>query len=279
MWRNTDCRIVSDQLWNYVAHRLSEQEVERVERHLSLCDACRAEADAYRLTVDGLASARMRPIPQSRRGWHELQARLSEVPASQRAVNRLRWNIPQLAWGAAASAAVLAVFMLPRPASPPADSNVASRGSQTAAPGTIVPGVVTVQPGGPQEGVVPRPNVPITLPRAADASKHVIARTGSSPFHASRPSLKWTPAADVRGGARLAIHRPRKHTAPVLDYAHMDGRRSANPGERAEYVLTPVGASTDSDSAPDYVMGSIAMSGRAGGFTTVSNDTEEARGW
>src|SRR5689334_9147889 len=114
MWGFTECRSVSDQLWNYTAHRLSEDEVERVERHLSSCGACRAEAEAYRQTVDALAAVRRHPIPESRRGWHELQARLSTPDRRSVASRTFGW--PSLAWATTAVAAAVLFVLLYHPA-------------------------------------------------------------------------------------------------------------------------------------------------------------------
>ena len=83
-------------LWNYTAHKLSEANIERVERHLTSCGACRAEADAYRQTVDALAVMRQNPVPDSRRGWHELRATLS-APDRRPASPRF-WSLPTLTW-------------------------------------------------------------------------------------------------------------------------------------------------------------------------------------
>src|SRR5436305_737628 len=111
MWGYTDCRAVSEMLWNYTAHRLSEEDIERVERHLINCGPCRAEAEAYRQTVDALASMRRHPIPDSQRGWHELRARLSSPERSSTPPFQF-WSFPSLAWGGAIAAAALAIILV-----------------------------------------------------------------------------------------------------------------------------------------------------------------------
>src|SRR5689334_21633197 len=110
MWGFSECRAVSQLLWNYTANRLNAEETELVERHLAKCGACRAEADAYRQTVNALATMRGDGIPQSRRGWHELQARLSE-PEARPAPSRVRWGLPPLAWGSFAALACAVAVM------------------------------------------------------------------------------------------------------------------------------------------------------------------------
>src|SRR5579862_673658 len=108
----SDCRAISEMLWNYTAHKLSEADIERVERHLTSCGACRAEADAYRQTVDALAVMRQNPVPDSRRGWQELRATLS-TPDRRPASPRF-WSLPTLTWGfAAVSAAVALALLIP----------------------------------------------------------------------------------------------------------------------------------------------------------------------
>ena len=106
MWGFSECQRVSDLLWNYAAHSLSATDAERVERHLSSCDSCREEVEQHRHAVDGLASIRRLPIPDSRRGWHELQSRLSE-PAALPAPASFRWRTPPLALGSAVAAAAV----------------------------------------------------------------------------------------------------------------------------------------------------------------------------
>ena len=116
MWGFSDCRTVTELLWNYTTDKLSEHEIALVERHLSNCGPCRAQADAFRQTVDALASMRRDGIPQSLRGWHEVQARLS-APVHSPILSRERWRLPPLAWGsvAIAAAALIVTFFTNHP--------------------------------------------------------------------------------------------------------------------------------------------------------------------
>src|SRR4051794_5507141 len=114
MWGFSDCRAVSDLLWNYTAHRLGEDDVERVERHLAACDLCRAEVQSYRQTVEALTAMRSGPVLESRRGWHELQTRLS-APSRRPLLALPRWGLPVATWGSALAAAALAILIIGHP--------------------------------------------------------------------------------------------------------------------------------------------------------------------
>jgi hypothetical protein len=280
MWRNTDCRTVSELLWNYMAHRLSEQEIERVERHLALCGSCRAEAAAYRQTVDVLSSARRSPLPESRRGWRELQTRLSEYPGGQPSATRSRWRIPPLVWGTAAAAAVLCVAVWTHPFE--TRNNGMSDGDSPGASASIG----NVAQSAPDNTDTWEMDDSYAWPDATADSRHgrhgsfkngIAVPTPGGLRHPSRPSIRWTRTADMRNGVRQMVMGPRTRRGPIPDYAHMDGRHAANSGDSTDYVLTPVSATSDSDSAADYVMGSIVMPGRSGG--AGSEDTVEVRGW
>jgi anti-sigma factor RsiW len=276
MWGFTECRSVSDQLWNYTAHRLSEDEVERVERHLNACGACRTEAEAYRQTVDALTAIRRQPIPESQRGWHELQARLTAPDRRSAASRSMGW--PSLTWVTAAVAAALLFVFLFHPgakeplASPPGD-RVAS-GAQT--PGQRE--VASTQPG-PSE---------TTAPAAASGSQPIAKvhpaptrfRHSSEevavlpPTRSTHRSIRWSSvaAASTAGRPRLVATRsPLRRGAPKISARQDDGAASANV-EGSGYVLTPVAATSESDMSTQYVMGSVVMSSR-------SADPEVASGW
>jgi hypothetical protein len=285
MWRNTDCRIVSELLWNYTAHRLSEPEIERVERHLGLCGSCRAEAAAYRQTVDALASAQRSPIPESRRGWRELQMRLSESPAAQQSANRWRWGIPPLVWGATAAAAVLCFAVWTHPFEA---RNNAVPGSTASGESASSVDVAQTAPDMPADSwddmdytyIAPDTRVEPNTSRHGSINNGTGIAMAAGAHRLPRSSFRWARTADARNGVRvIAMGHPRTRRGPIPDYAHMDGRHAANSTDSPDYVLTPVSATSDSDSAADYVMGSIVMTGRFSGTGSSSDDTEEARGW
>ncbi len=275
MWGYTDCRAVSEMLWNYTAHRLSEQDVERVEKHIADCGACRAEAEAYRQTVDALASMRRTPIPDSRRGWHELRARLSTP--ERRPIAPPLWRTPMFAWGATALAAALFVtFVNPlgnRILAPSGGGNEApqSRGRDTGTQAALTPDAQDETNG---DAAID----PETLYAYADEVSGTNAPNGASassirplrrPLHHPTQLAEGGPSG---GHRRFAGSPGRARLGRALDYAHMDGKSAANGRDNSDYVLTPISAEAEPDSATDYVMGSVLTTGR-------SSDAEVARGW
>lgn len=277
MWGYTDCRAVSELLWNYTAHRLSEPDIERVELHLANCGPCRAEAEAYRQTVDALASMRQHPIPDSQRGWHELRARLS-TPQRRTVSAPLLWKSPLFAWGMAAAAGGL-VFIFLSPAgntvrTPGADGKgglklpVGATGARTART-VAAPEVEASNNSGIDADILAAlADKSNNQPRPAGTSIARFRSLRHTAFHPARLALGG-PSTRHR---QLAGIPARTRSARTLDYAHMDGRPTANTRDNSDYVLTPVSVASESDSATDYVMGSVVMSGR-------STDTEVARGW
>ena len=99
----------------------------------------------------------------------------------------------------------------------------------------------------------------------ASASLKSIRR---APLHFAQLALGGPSA----GHRRIAGVSSRTQAGRKLDYAHMDGRSSANASDNSDYVLTPVSAVSESDATADYVMGRVMMPGR-------STDAEVARGW
>ena len=278
MWRNTDCRTVSELLWNYTTHRLSEQEIERVERHLDLCGPCRAEAEAYTHTTSALRAIQREPIPDSRRGWHELQARLSAPPERQSILPAVRWMRPQLAFGSLALAAALCVVFM-RPPLEFGTQSVSRHGNAVAS----VPGPQVSESAVDQaDPLVGGYTYDDLMPLKAGPSHSEITGHSRRPGratggwiqspHSLRPSMKMASAAPYTVHARPAGWRSRRRSETALDFNHVDGRnRQQGTSDANNYVLTPVSTSSESDNGADYVMGSIIMASRSG-------DTEEARG-
>lgn len=82
-----ECRRVRLALWDYVAERLSEETLERVERHLPHCAGCRRECDTLRHAQGFLTACRAEEEPAPRTGWAELRTRLAnEVPQASNAM-------------------------------------------------------------------------------------------------------------------------------------------------------------------------------------------------
>lgn len=275
MWGYTECKAVSHLLWNYSANRLSADEQALVERHLTTCDTCRAEADAYRQTVDALASMRRDGIPQSRRGWRELQTRLTEP--QPRAASGGRWNLPTLGWGVlTAAAGVLAVMFFSN--QPISNSPTAGQSSRDVA---RLSQPSTADSADTQDALPFDDSFLDTYPDASTPSRsaggHKIRR--GPPVVVNSSGLRRIPRRPMRlADARTilrhtysdGIHGARRASARI-DSRHLDGAGSSAGSEAREYVLSPVSATSDSEYGADYVMGGVMMNGRA-------TETEEARG-
>lgn len=275
MWGTTECGAVSSLLWNYTAHRLSEGEIERVERHLAHCGACRAEADSYRATVDALASIRRTPVPESRRGWHELYARLS-APEQPRAASRNRPIFPVFAWGSAVCAAgALCFLFFSRPATVP--SSGVRNSPALAELGRGAMPERTASAVSPYSDVASRGQ--LTNAEIADALAAADSGDNSAPSQSvSHPHIRRVLRRPVQlADARPAVHsyavagKIKRRSRPTSD-AHLDGRGASGAGDQSDYVLTPVSATSESDAGAEYVMGSVMMTAR-------SSDTEVASGW
>ena len=269
MWRNTDCRTVSELLWNYAAARLPEQEVELVEQHLVGCGPCRAEADAYRLTVDAVEGMRRDPIPQSRRGWRELEARLLAPPVRRPFFGKIQWGFPQLAWGGAAAAVLLFLVYLPQ-IKRPTDADSGPGGQSASAPGPRG-AARQIEQSAPSDELTYSDSVAEEMMAASDPERQGIRVKGAKVRGTSRAGRSIALAQSDR--SRIATFRLQRRRRTGLDYAHVDGNvRQSGFGGMRDYVLTSVSAQSDADTSSQYVMGSLVMADR-------SDDTGVALGW
>lgn len=73
--RNSECRAVSPDLWDYVGERLPENALERVEKHLVACAVCKNEVEGMRRAQNLLRDCRAQ-VPSPRSDWHDLQNRM-----------------------------------------------------------------------------------------------------------------------------------------------------------------------------------------------------------
>lgn len=74
--RWAQCRSAQPLLWDYASERLSEEIMERVERHLSQCASCHKELDSLKRAQGLLAACRAQEEPAPRSDWNDLQQRL-----------------------------------------------------------------------------------------------------------------------------------------------------------------------------------------------------------
>jgi hypothetical protein len=93
-FENLTCRYAQLLLWDYLTGRLPEERMEDVERHLAVCESCRAELARMKETRQWLQVARSAEVPEPRSGWYTLRARLVQeelIPATSK-----RHTIPVL---------------------------------------------------------------------------------------------------------------------------------------------------------------------------------------
>ena len=72
-----ECRATQRDLWDYAGERLAEGPMERVERHLETCAACRRDVAEWKRAQGLLATAQADALPTARLGWSDLQARIA----------------------------------------------------------------------------------------------------------------------------------------------------------------------------------------------------------
>ncbi len=145
--RKSGCRAVAHDLWDYVGERLPENALERVEKHLTGCAACKNEIEGMRRAQNLLTDCR-RHVPAPRSDWHDLQNRMRaegmisplsgrvlvqslEREAAERPVRRpllaLDWNRLSLAGSVAATLLLsVAVYRLTMPQTPNDGTNFRS---------------------------------------------------------------------------------------------------------------------------------------------------------
>ena len=76
LFRWAQCRSAQPLLWDYASERLSEEVMERVERHLGQCSSCHKELDSLKRAQGLLAACRAQEEPAPRSDWNDLQQRL-----------------------------------------------------------------------------------------------------------------------------------------------------------------------------------------------------------
>lgn len=88
------CRNIRPELWDFVAERLPEDALEKVEKHIANCAACRNEVETLTLAQNALLDTRLEEVPAPKRGWADLQARLGQ----QEATGRTALAMPSATW-------------------------------------------------------------------------------------------------------------------------------------------------------------------------------------
>src|SRR5437660_1624213 len=110
MFARRQCRATARMLWDYAARTLGEPDIQRVEGHLRVCEACRTEAAEYARAFCLTTSVRSDDPPASQRGWRELRAVLEgerrPAPAAAIAV------APRLGMVGMAAAGVLVAILV-----------------------------------------------------------------------------------------------------------------------------------------------------------------------
>jgi len=88
MFKVFECRSIRAALPDYVTHRLTSNEKDRVERHLASCLKCAELRRSTATAVDLAKEAREAPIPPSLTGWSDLRAQLNSGPGPAAGRNR-----------------------------------------------------------------------------------------------------------------------------------------------------------------------------------------------
>jgi hypothetical protein len=292
MWFKSECNRISDQLWEYTSQRLSASETTRIESHLQQCARCQAEADAYRQTIGMLGAARQMPVPASQTTWRDLRPSLAP---ERRLALRTADLLPRLTLGgagAALAATLLVVFL--------------NNGHQTPVINRTTPGTSGQRPVA-VSGTATTPTTDETAQNNTEASDTettdpnvAASHSVSGSFLAVAPSMLSMPSpaekttAPAPNGLRIAsphrrsyVHSPRLlagngHSRPAANSeeadAQLDGGNVA-PRAQQNYVLNPVSASSDDETARHYVLSSIPAS-QNGASTVASNDgADEGRAW
>src|SRR5689334_9389418 len=104
-----ECRRIAPLLWGYASGDLPAKEAEQVSAHLDHCDACRAEADGYRLAVSQITEYRTDAMPEPRATWEALRGRIEVQDAAQTG-RAGRIGVRQ-AWAPVAAALVVAALL------------------------------------------------------------------------------------------------------------------------------------------------------------------------
>lgn len=288
MWFKSECNQISERLWEYASQHLSASETAQIEGHLQQCARCQAEADACRQTVALLGAARRLPVPASRTTWQDLSPRLA--PARRPAL-RSADLLPRLTLagaGTALAATLLVVFLTGghrstlagNPTAASLDRQpIASAGPKTpsaAAPNVAQDKTAHSEPDGAAFG----PTLGSFYNGAVALLRTPNVNVARKPMPAPAPGL---PTPHRRSYPRLArLDAARGHARPAAitadTAAQLDGG-NVSPRTQQNYVLSPVSASTEDETAHRYVIGSIPVSQSGAGMVASSDGTEEGRAW
>ncbi len=277
-----ECRRIAALLWDYAALRLPEIEIERIEAHLQVCPDCRKQAEQYRQTTELIRAYRNSTVPASLTTWNGLLHHLES--GRQPAVSRTRRGLPFYALGAAAIAGAVLMLMIQGsghsgPVNPGSTDNISSKFAQRnpVVPASGEPGVTKLPPvtpvntsGEPRPSFAPNkePNKLVQVPPGIrwDGSTH-------HPRWSNR--VRHEPAPQIPEETPSIVSTHPTKVIPV-DYSHADGPGHPSQSGDRNFVMTPVAYSADQDSAPHYVIGSIASQHTD---PASSEGDEEARGW
>ncbi len=254
MINRLECRAVAQMIWDYAAQRLGESDIERIERHLPVCDKCRLDLEGYLRTISLVRSHRVLELPESKATWNELRSTLEFERQNARRSER-RGRIPALSL-AGATVLVLLVAAGVRMLLPRFDGHnrigpfkVTESGISTDASIAKITGSKAAKStGADNENVIlPTPNLEPSLRR----TQGQVADAGPS-----------------SSGSKNAVAAPQ--LARDIPGVRADSPIDLRP--KQDFVMTPVKVGAGSEGR-QFVMGSIP--GPDSGITTASYTVSE----
>jgi anti-sigma factor RsiW len=284
------CRQLAPLMERHANGQTASDDAHILVSHLSECDACRREWAQWQITQDLTTTLRTSEVPESQRGWNDLQTRLTPVPKSP-SLPFPTWAKWSGAVGTVAAAAICFALFRPSLPTPSIDDDTSSASVQAA--------VTSVAPAQshPEISSQSLTNVKaISEETSRQAVK--IQKAGLQKVTASVKRETPVPqraAVVKRETPRLSFASLRKETPAQTSVSHSlkaeqgTGDTGQEPENRAVVSLGVDGEppvvrdSTRSFSgqrtadAPRYVMGSIGNSNVP--LTPASHNSTELQAW
>ena len=291
------CQLVEPLLWEYSASHLNRDDTMRVETHLKNCPECTRQIATYSLVQGGLNVEKNRVVPQSTLDFQNLTQRLSQRTSrkSPFALPRLRTAYMLVgAFGCALgwflfqnhSPAKIAVYSKPNQqiagttrveiessnqslvksdvklnSSPATDIAVSkSENRHQSAPFWTDPGKLVSD-----SDSVQAPSVRKSRNSSLKKSELRKVRLASVRSRQAQFSLASNPI-------RSASNPPKRATKPLNNFRQVAQEAESN------YVLSGVSYTTDEQSAPDYVIGTVATNVQKLTNASYVDETETSEG-
>ena len=297
MIKKLKCQLVEPLLWEYSASQLNRDDTIRVEAHLKNCPECTQQIATYSLVQSGLNQEKNRMVPQSTLDFQNLNQRLSRQTSrkSPFALPRLRTAYTLV--GAFGCALGWFLFQNHSPAKIAVDPKSNQQIARTD----------QVEIDSSSHSLV-KPNVKLNSSPAIDiAASKSENRHQSAPFwtdpgtlifdsdSAQTPSVRKSRNRSLTKSelhkSRLASGRSRQAQSnlasnPIRIASNPTKRpttpsndsRQATQETESEYVLSGVSYTTDEQSTPDYVIGTVATNVQKLTNASYIDETETSEG-